>query len=394
MSSVYGGSFINIAASSARDSSQGCFRKPRYFSGGLRARTKEGSRQRVRDFRSSDVYGISTLRTHLATRAWTLQEKLLPSRTIHFGNRGAFWECKTTIASEYLLDGFPGLVEPQLVCKRGKLEHMWHQIVNIYSAANLTFGRDKLVALSGVARLAHSDTSGEYLAGLWRNRIEEQLCWYRCDSVPCVRPPWRAPTWSWASIDGKVTLPVRQKGLLENMYAHVLDASTRYEYDSFGQVTSGVIRLACSTMVTGNLVHSEKSNELKSNKETRIWLLSGNEEHRFPIRMDCMPLGREQEDCPIYLLPILGGPTGSSTKAEGKDIVMEHIIHGLAIQRTGVPRGEFSRVGSFSLNNEEDLYDSFLDALKTYGRAAAEEACDETTRHAQYPDECYIITLV
>lgn len=107
MSSVYGGSTITIAASSARDSSQGCFLKPPIFSGGLRARITDCGRRRVQDFRSQEVYNLSTFETHLGSRAWALQEKMLSPRTIHFSDRGAFWECRTTIASEYLPDGFP-----------------------------------------------------------------------------------------------------------------------------------------------------------------------------------------------------------------------------------------------------------------------------------------------
>lgn len=90
MSSVYSGSTITIAASSARDSNHGCFLKPSNFSGGLRARITIDGQQRGQDFRSKEVYDLSTFNTHLGTRAWALQEKLLPPRTIHFGDRGAF----------------------------------------------------------------------------------------------------------------------------------------------------------------------------------------------------------------------------------------------------------------------------------------------------------------
>ena len=104
---------------------------------------------------------------------------MLPPRTIHFGDRGAFWECRTKIASEYLLDGFPSMLVSPLVQRKGKFQWLWKQIVQLYSAANLTFGKDKLPVLSGVARLGHDETGDQYLAGLWRSQIEEQLCWRR-----------------------------------------------------------------------------------------------------------------------------------------------------------------------------------------------------------------------
>jgi hypothetical protein len=75
MSSVYGGSAISIAASSARDSTHGCFLKLPHFSGGLRARITDGGRKRVQDFRSKEVYNLSTFDAHLGTRAWHYKRK-------------------------------------------------------------------------------------------------------------------------------------------------------------------------------------------------------------------------------------------------------------------------------------------------------------------------------
>lgn len=257
MSSVYGGSTITIAASSAHHSTEGCFLKQPYFSGGLRARITDGGRQRVQDFRNLKIYNLSTFDTHPGTRAWALQEKILPPRTIHFSDRGAFWECRTMIASEYLPDGFPKQLVSPLVNRKGKFEWLWPQIVMLYSAANLSFGKDKLPALSGVARLGYNETGDQYLAGLWRGQIEEQLCWRRGRSQATVkRLPWRALTWSWASVDGRVIWNRTQERILETKYAHVVNAGTTpYGHDPFGQVTSGVIRLACSAMVSGHLIH-------------------------------------------------------------------------------------------------------------------------------------------
>lgn len=146
------------------------------------------------------------------------------------------------------------LVSP-LVRRKGKFERLWPQIIQLYSAANLTFGKDKLVALSGIARIAYNETGDQYLAGLWRGQIIEQLCWRRLGSKSRVkRPAWRAPTWSWASVDGRVFWLPLQDGFLETKYVQVLDANTeKYGYDPFGQVANGVIRLACSTMVGGLL---------------------------------------------------------------------------------------------------------------------------------------------
>jgi hypothetical protein len=67
---------------------------------------------------------------------------------------------------------------------------------------NLTFGRDKLVAISGFAQLIQEENQDLYLAGLWWNDIELQLL--RSQRLPgggFQGGEYRAPSWSWASVD-------------------------------------------------------------------------------------------------------------------------------------------------------------------------------------------------
>ncbi|KAF4634273.1 hypothetical protein G7Y89_g3830 [Cudoniella acicularis] len=354
MSSVYGGSTITIAASSSRDSNEGCFLMPPDFNGGLRARISDGGRQRVQDFRNQRAYDLSTFETHLGTRAWALQEKMLPPRTIHFSNRGAFWECRTTIASQHLPDGFPKQLISPLVRRKGKFEWLWPQIVRLYSAANLTFEKDKLPALSGIARVGYNETRDQYLAGLWRGQIEEQLCWRRLNQAPLKRPSWRAPTWSWASIDGGVGWRALQKGILETKYIDVLDASTTiYSHDPFGQVTGGIIRLACSTMAAADsLVFSKSSDEPEAKDVANIVLRAKNQEQECLIQIDCLDDFCQEDNGPIHLLPLLSGRTGLGQREKGPegwlDMVDEMMIQGIVLRATGIERGEFSRIGCFN----------------------------------------------
>ncbi|OBT80157.1 hypothetical protein VF21_00677 [Pseudogymnoascus sp. 05NY08] len=408
MSSVFGGSTINIAACSARDGRQGCFTKQPYFSGGLRTRITDGKLRRVQDFHSGQVYDLSTFETHLGTRAWALQEKMLPPRTIHFGDRGAFWECRSTIASEYLPDGFPRKLGRDLVRRNRKLQKHWLDIVRLYSAANLTFGKDKLPALSGIARLGHNETGDLYLAGLWRDKLEEQLCWSRSISQPSMmrlrppmrpRPPWRAPTWSWASIDGEVTWHGRHKGVLDTTYVQVLDAyATKHGYDPFGQVTSGVIRLACSTMAAGYLVYPSESNYPEPEADATIVLYAGDRELNFSVRIDCQDDNNTSSGKLCYLLPIFSGKTGTGTRRR-----YELMIDGIVLQATGITKGEFCRIGSFkfyknrseySVGDKEESYERFLLVLKSHGKATAKAACKEVTSNRKHIDKRYVITLV
>ncbi|KFZ02239.1 hypothetical protein V500_00347 [Pseudogymnoascus sp. VKM F-4518 (FW-2643)] len=410
MSSVFGGSTITIAASSARDGSQGCFMKQPYCSGGLRARITDGELRRVQDFRSGEVYGRSTFKTHLGTRAWALQEKMLASRTIHFGDRGAFWEFRTKIASEYLPDGFPGPLVRPLVSRKWKFQHLWPVIVRLYSAANLTFGKDKLPALSGIAKLGYNETGDQYLAGLWKDKLEEQLCWGRGhweseSTMMRPRPPWRAPTWSWASIDGEVMWRPRRKGIVDTPHVKVLHANTtKYSYDPFGQVTSGVIRLACSSLAAGYLVHSSESNNPEPKEEAFIVPYAGNRELNFSVQIDCQDDRNNAPGKPSYLLPLFSGKTVHYIKREreSKDGIREVMIEGIVLQATGATKGEFSRIGYFKFyksrssydDNEEETYEQFLKVLKGYGKTTAKAVCTEVISNRKHVDKRYVITLV
>jgi hypothetical protein len=85
---------------------------------------------------------------------------------------------------------------------------MWNEIVETYSQASLTVSGDKLAALSGLAKRFRVILRDDYVVGMWRKHMESALLWYTndyedLDGTPSSRPAtYRAPTWSWTSIDG------------------------------------------------------------------------------------------------------------------------------------------------------------------------------------------------
>jgi hypothetical protein len=84
----------------------------------------------------------------------------------------------------------------------------WQTIVEYYTQRQLTNDADKLSALSGLAQLAvdsHGLDASAYLAGLWRDTLVKGLLWHvRGPRAPQRYTSYRAPSWSWASIDGNV----------------------------------------------------------------------------------------------------------------------------------------------------------------------------------------------
>lgn len=80
-----------------------------------------------------------------------------------------------------------------------------------YSQCQLSKDDDILVAISGIAKVVERSMNDEYLAGLWRSTLLIDLLWstkrsqWPTENISATRLiPFRAPTWSWASIKGQV----------------------------------------------------------------------------------------------------------------------------------------------------------------------------------------------
>jgi hypothetical protein len=86
----------------------------------------------------------------------------------------------------------------------------WQHIVSKYSARNLTVAADKFPAISGIASKIRKATHSEYLAGLWKGNLASDLLWsvYSMKTTKAESSKldtWRAPSFSWASLDAAVT---------------------------------------------------------------------------------------------------------------------------------------------------------------------------------------------
>lgn len=231
----------------------------------------------------------------LARRAWCLQERLLSRRVLHFGKQQLYWECLCQAACEMFPKGVPEfcfqrekrtyeiLVKhvDHLIAAENSLPYhhkstdiqldteqapshyvstdvgmaigqsptwvlykTWRRIVESYCRCELTEMSDKLVAVAGLAQRMQSMLGDSYLAGLWRQNILSELLWYvESPSFKNFRPqPYRAPSWSWASMEGPITYSgdktcVSLASLLE---AKVTPSDPN---NFFGQIESGFLRV-------------------------------------------------------------------------------------------------------------------------------------------------------
>lgn len=197
-------------------------------------------------------------------RAWTLQESLLSARQLHFGTTHLTWRChksKRLDGSEKELTRSRKRHEAQLEpwppardMKYAKILELWHEVVYDYSGRRMSVASDKLVALSGIAEdFAHvmAANSGastvRYLAGLWSEDISRQLLWTRAslsdqsEVPPRPRPAYRAPSWSWASIDSQVELEYNRDPVFAGILGY--QVTLRTEALPYGDAAAGVLAL-------------------------------------------------------------------------------------------------------------------------------------------------------
>ncbi|KAJ4365012.1 hypothetical protein N0V83_008628 [Neocucurbitaria cava] len=148
----------------------------------------------------------------LTFRAWALQEHVLSTRVLHYTATELLFECKTTYRCECMPDRKAYPTTPSLIPKAvasKKLESVWQaweRIVEQYSLRALTVPSDKLPAISGIASKIRKAAHSEYLAGLWKGNLALDLLWHA--SIPPASSgsafaleTWRAPSFSWASLD-------------------------------------------------------------------------------------------------------------------------------------------------------------------------------------------------
>jgi hypothetical protein len=203
MGTYYANAFCTIAAASSKNSTESFLQvrdesyRPVEFEFG-----SDNSTVHVRRF---GVVGT------LANRAWTWQESALSRRILNFAPSELIWECKSELKSEcgYEPRFTPSLGLPQRFEDAAKHPlDCWRQVVQSYSARELTHDEDILPAISGLAQKTFDAAKSQYLAGLWRADLPWGLLWEvirgPTDPLPVLPEQYTAPSWSWASIKGQV----------------------------------------------------------------------------------------------------------------------------------------------------------------------------------------------
>ena len=217
---------------------------------------------------------VDLMQESLYTRAWCLQENLLSRRLLLYTDTEVIWQCQSIpmkrpdtnhVAYEHgdpNLDSSPFRRLPVNIVTPAKTPNMtenasvdeerykvWRYLVESYTQRRLTVASDRLPALDGVAQKFRVAWSDEYFAGHWKRQFIPSLSWRRkWTHETQFLPPlseYRAPSWSWASIDHPVEFDFRYdlgnaRGLGAKLISCVFDIDS--EADDAAIIEASMIR--------------------------------------------------------------------------------------------------------------------------------------------------------
>ncbi|KAF7948818.1 hypothetical protein EAE96_008005 [Botrytis aclada] len=355
MDDVYGNSSLNIMATVSKNSHEGLSRArdPRTLELSPAIQSKwEDTENGLFHLHNEDIWNEKLYSGPLLNRGWVLQERVLSPRSLHFCDDELLWECREMASCESYPTGLPKvckqenfkarplsgsdlyerkyLIDEASKTMKGMAYDRWAEWIALYSKTHLTKGSDKLPAVSALAKCTRANLDDVYVAGLWRSMFTDQLLW---SGLSNSRPKdYRAPTWSWASVDGFVALPSvcpNTKYHVEIDEVRVTPVSTT---DDTGSISDGYFR-ARGLLMRDKLVNDQR---------TKFTSLAGHDGVGYLI----VGLDVQNDQCgeEVIVLPIL-------TYSDGRDHE-DYWIDALILQERAMsPNGFYTRIGHAPVGN-------------------------------------------
>lgn len=176
--------------------------------------SKRLSRSRASGFLEDDWGDFTGLVRHKdnswLTRGWTFQEWMLSPMVLHIDTM-TLWDCFGGYANELnrRYTEKPRLLRDPEAFGGGV---PWDSVVDEYTSRKITYKKDRLPALAGLAARYSQTTGHRYLAGLWFEEMPRSLLWSRqyhlYSTFQTISDDEESkndvPSWSWASTDYRV----------------------------------------------------------------------------------------------------------------------------------------------------------------------------------------------
>lgn len=245
MGLIYQNAHLTLAATGSSSSTGGLFR-PRDLTS--QPAVQIAYRPPIPSAASPRVFSVAAERTSFDqtvtssvwnTRGWVLQERNLSRRIVLFAAGQTFFECVRhsvgeggsvlfAVRTTSPLSPQPPAAGKRSLTRLSSCQHQekrlgsadlprgydwaWCGIVEDYTARNLTYGEDRLFAIQGMAANFMVKGVGDFCAGLAVGKaLPLHLMWYPKDKAMeearlKKETSWtkRAPTWSWAALEGPV----------------------------------------------------------------------------------------------------------------------------------------------------------------------------------------------
>lgn len=391
MGQIYANSELNLAASDSPDGNTGLFfdRSERRATGWKVMCLVDANSLNTEAWDCTPRYWASDITTNvLNTRGWVFQERFLVRRTLSFGSHELVWECRAKDASETFPESIKhGLETLNAIAHRflGKKSIIpinnpvnisigWGDVVNGYSSQALSFPNDKLVAISGVAKLFAEKYGQRYLAGMWDKDLIRQLNWSSASPGTDLRHLGRAPSWSWASTDNLVSLPRTLFGSGWHQNVVIEDIAMVPTDDPFTVCKGGSLRVRCQTLPHGIMMPYDGAPALKLAMCIYNTRIPGS--GVWPDYLEEYCASQEVFYLPLLMLP----PGGTETPA----------IFGLVLQK--VSAGIYSRVGSFRVFSQEAIEGMNRVLVANEGEQA--ENFKDGAREESWNGPCFTIQIV
>jgi hypothetical protein len=206
---------------------------------------------------------------------------------------------------------------------------LWQNILNAYCRRKPPAPQDKLPALANIAeriaRLMHGDT---YIAGLWRTNLIEGMIWQATGHAKgrtSESEVYRAPSWSWASIDGPFGMFCLGSKVDEGEWsdmAEVKDVAVtlKKEDEPFGEVKDAWVR------VCGPLEELSMCGEKLWKQVWRMRTRHGDEDGAFCI-FDTAARAEQAGSLKLYALVLTKGVRlGGSGNAAYHAIIVAPVV--------------------------------------------------------------------
>lgn len=257
MDAVYRNALVTISASAAKNTEEGIIVErdsTAVHPVKLRSKCSTGDKTGTILAHPKIMTMYQLDRSPLNNRAWCLQERVLARRVLHFCRDQLYWECQSITQSEdRAIYNDTGLIKRALANASSSHQSAirgWNQLIEDYNRRKITKNSDKLPALSGVAKsVAKTLNAGpnDYLAGIWRQDLPYGLLW-AASAFSFAKPNtgYRAPSWSWASIEGPIMqygTKIRHQDNIRLDTIDILDTQImpKSSLAPFGEITTAIL---------------------------------------------------------------------------------------------------------------------------------------------------------